>query len=301
MKEMPKADHTASIGEKLKKKKTDKEKNAPLNSFFIYKKYMRDKIREKYNLTKSHEITQMAAACWAIETDETKAKFLNISKDLYKKHKESMVFMNMEHVQSKAINPELCLDEFQKNGQRKNNLVKMPLLLPQLKSGELPIQEYNYPKERDNYPRMETRQEYQPRPEYQSRQEYRPPRLEAHLDYSHRYNTDYHREYPREYDYIPERFPALQSPTEIRSYPKNNLDSLLNPVRQFGVEPRPLLNRDYPEYNPQDPSPPDSPVGSPELVANLPGAGIHSLQSVSQRDSFPDSARPSVDIYALFM
>ncbi|KAJ3323597.1 hypothetical protein HDV06_001621 [Boothiomyces sp. JEL0866] len=290
--QMPKVDYSAPITDKIKKKKSDKEKNAPLNSFFIYKKYMRDKIREKYNLTKSHEITQMAAACWAIETEETKAKFLNISKDLYKKHKESQLFMNMEHVQAKTINPELCMDEFQKNGQRRMRVIKMPHLLPQLKSGDLePTQDYNQPRERrDNYP-------------VASRPEYRPARLELPVvDYSQKYNSEYRRDYPprESFEYIPEKFQPMQSPTEIRSYPK--IDSLLNPVRQFGMEPpRPSYpTREYPEYN-QDPSPPNSPIGSPELVANLPGAGIHALQSVNTRESFPDSARPSVDIYALFM
>ncbi|KAJ3275153.1 hypothetical protein HDV01_001292 [Terramyces sp. JEL0728] len=266
------------------------------------KKYMRDKIREKYNLSKSHEITQMAAACWAIETEETKAKFLNISKDLYKKYKESQLFMNMEHVQTKAINPELCMDEFEKNGQRKLSAIKMPNLLPQLKRGGLEPQG-SYP------PRIDTRFDHssldnrRDKPRMDNRTEF-PPRIDTRVDYPRndyaRYDTDYpsYRDYPprNTFEYIPERFQPLQSPSEIRSSAKNNLDSLLNPIRHFGVEP--AYSREM-EFN-QDISPPDSPLGSPELVANLPGAGVHSFQSVP-RETFPESSRPSVDIYALFM
>ncbi|KAJ3255682.1 hypothetical protein HK103_006124 [Boothiomyces macroporosus] len=72
----------------------DKEKKKnyvkkPLNSFFLYRRAMRDKIIKKYNITKSHEISKMAGDCWALEPESVKQKYQKLAQEEYSKHKET--------------------------------------------------------------------------------------------------------------------------------------------------------------------------------------------------------------------
>ncbi|KAI8902919.1 hypothetical protein BC833DRAFT_571139 [Globomyces pollinis-pini] len=66
---------------------TNSSVKKPLNSFFLYRKANRDRIVKKYNLTKSHEISKMAAQCWAVESEEVRAEYQKLSHEAYTQHK----------------------------------------------------------------------------------------------------------------------------------------------------------------------------------------------------------------------
>ncbi|KAJ3313049.1 hypothetical protein HDV04_002337 [Boothiomyces sp. JEL0838] len=67
---------------------TSSEPKKPLNSFFHYRKAKKQEIVEKYNITKSHEISRKAAELWANESKQVRDYFQQVSMDEHNKFKE---------------------------------------------------------------------------------------------------------------------------------------------------------------------------------------------------------------------
>ncbi|KAJ3271933.1 hypothetical protein HDV01_006067 [Terramyces sp. JEL0728] len=64
------------------------EVKKPLNSFFHYRRAKKQEIIEKYQITKSHEISRKAAELWANESKQVKDYFQQLSLAEHNKFKE---------------------------------------------------------------------------------------------------------------------------------------------------------------------------------------------------------------------
>ncbi|KAJ3312035.1 hypothetical protein HDV04_003422 [Boothiomyces sp. JEL0838] len=51
----------------------------PSNSFFIYRKAMKDRIVKMYGVTKSHQVSKIASECWKQEPPEVRQYFMSLS------------------------------------------------------------------------------------------------------------------------------------------------------------------------------------------------------------------------------
>ncbi|KAJ3273178.1 hypothetical protein HDV01_004680 [Terramyces sp. JEL0728] len=59
---------------------TEKETvKKPSNSFFIYRKAMKDRIVKMYGVTKSHQVSKIASECWKQEPPEVRQYFMSLS------------------------------------------------------------------------------------------------------------------------------------------------------------------------------------------------------------------------------
>ena len=60
----------------------------PMNSFFLYRRAIKELVIEKCNTRNSHEVSQIAGEWWAKESPETKAYFRKLAADGHTEHKE---------------------------------------------------------------------------------------------------------------------------------------------------------------------------------------------------------------------
>ncbi|KAI8893851.1 high mobility group box domain-containing protein [Globomyces pollinis-pini] len=59
----------------------------PMNSFFVYRKAVRDKIIELHGSLKSHEISRIAGEWWAKESDDNRKRYQQLSQEMYTQHR----------------------------------------------------------------------------------------------------------------------------------------------------------------------------------------------------------------------
>ncbi|KAJ2997458.1 hypothetical protein HDV02_005499 [Globomyces sp. JEL0801] len=56
-----------------------KKVKKPMNAFFVYRKQMRQKITQIYQLTKSQDISRIAGQSWALEPEHVKRHFYHLA------------------------------------------------------------------------------------------------------------------------------------------------------------------------------------------------------------------------------
>ncbi|KAJ3250965.1 hypothetical protein HK103_003030 [Boothiomyces macroporosus] len=70
-------------------KKIQTKENLPLNGFFLYKKQHYQKIKEEFNLSKSNQVTAIAAKRWALEPKSVKDQYRVKAKEQFKIYKQT--------------------------------------------------------------------------------------------------------------------------------------------------------------------------------------------------------------------
>ncbi|KAI8901867.1 hypothetical protein BC833DRAFT_575832 [Globomyces pollinis-pini] len=75
---IPNMESMVNIYNGLQPSKPTKVKK-PMNSFFIYRREMRQRIIEMYGVNKSQDISKVAGECWALEPTEVKQHFQNLA------------------------------------------------------------------------------------------------------------------------------------------------------------------------------------------------------------------------------
>ncbi|KAJ2997480.1 hypothetical protein HDV02_005521 [Globomyces sp. JEL0801] len=75
--------------------KVSKKVKKPMNAFFVYRKQMRQKITQVYQVTKSQEISKIAGQAWAMEPDHVKKYYYRMALvEQMQKEQEQMQIMS---------------------------------------------------------------------------------------------------------------------------------------------------------------------------------------------------------------
>ncbi|KAJ3273189.1 hypothetical protein HDV01_004691 [Terramyces sp. JEL0728] len=69
------------------KVKSEKRIKKPMNSFFYYRRDIKDKIVKEYGSIASHDVSKIASECWKNESVEVKEYYKRLSKQAHEEHK----------------------------------------------------------------------------------------------------------------------------------------------------------------------------------------------------------------------
>ncbi|KAJ3312033.1 hypothetical protein HDV04_003420 [Boothiomyces sp. JEL0838] len=69
------------------KVKSEKRVKKPMNSFFYYRRDIKDKIVKEYGSIVSHDVSKIASECWRKESDEVKDYYKKLSAKAHAEHK----------------------------------------------------------------------------------------------------------------------------------------------------------------------------------------------------------------------
>jgi hypothetical protein len=109
---------------KVSKKKDPLRIKKPLNSFFLYRKRMREQIIADHNVTAHQQISKIAANLWASESLEVKQQYQQESLAEFEKHRKEYPDYQWPHRGSKNANLRFNPGLSQSTTSNSNNILK---------------------------------------------------------------------------------------------------------------------------------------------------------------------------------